>query len=71
MSLFHIFRNWQRILYVLIKVCGVLIVEISLIILSGVVSERIYRQQIRSAVFYARLVKFIVLCAINFQFAPI
>lgn len=61
MSLFYIFRNWQRILYVLIKVCGVLIVEISLIILSGVVSERIYRQQIRSAVFYARLVKFIIL----------
>lgn len=61
MSLFYIFKNWQRILYVLIKVCGVLIVEISLIILSGVVSERIYRQQIRSAVFYARLVKFIIL----------
>ena len=30
-------------------------------ILLGVANERIYRKQIRSAVFYARLVKFIIL----------
>ena len=58
MSLFDIFRNWQRILYIL---CGVLIVGISLLTLSGVANERIYRQQIRSVVFYARLVKSILL----------
>lgn len=61
MSLSGIFRKCQRILCRLIKVCGVLIVGISLIVLSGVANERIYRQQIRSAVFYARLVKFIML----------
>ena len=58
MSLSGIFRKWQRILYIL---SGVLIMGISLMILSGVANERIYRQQIRSAVFYARLVKSILL----------
>lgn len=37
-----------------------LIVAISLTILSGVAGERIYGQQIGSAVFFARLVNFII-----------